>query len=94
MREGRESDSDGDAAREQASMSRSYRAVALFLFRVSRGASACKKKLLLKKKLVSAEKTAPNAHTNHERVDPPSWPKPMKASPRGCDCYRERVKRV
>ena len=96
VREGRESDSDGDAAREQASMSRfrSYRAVALFLFRVSRGASACKKKLLLKKKLVSAEKTAPNAHTNHERVDPPSWPKPMKASPCGCDCYRERVKRV
>jgi hypothetical protein len=81
VREARESDSDGDgdATREPASISH-QRARAF----------SSKNKTDTRKK---GEKP-PNAQTNHERVDPPSWPKPMKASPCGCDCYRERVKRV
>jgi hypothetical protein len=80
VREVRESDSDGDV----------YSARAGVDFTSARSRFFFQNQTDTRKK---GEKP-PNAQTNHERVDPPSWPKPMKASPCGCDCYRERVKRV
>lgn len=87
VREVRESDSDGDVYSARAGVDFTS-ARSRFFFFESR--ASAKDKTDTRKK---GEKP-PNAQTNHERVDPPSWPKPMKASPCGCDCYRERVKRV